>query len=519
MGAPPEITELVALGRGLLDQGRVAEAERLFMSLRGMTTSDFEVNKQCGIVLAMKGAYAAAREPLLDAVALDERDPVVFNVLSACAFETGDFAGALAEADRALALNPHYPEAYNNRGAALLRLGRPSEAAEALARARRFMPRDAEIHLNLGNALDALERLPEALDSVERAITLAPTLVPARVNRANILQRMGRHHDAVEAYDVALALDPANVDANWNRALCCFLVGDYEAGWRGFEWRWRLEHRRSEALRFAEPPWLGGETVEGRTVLLHCEQGLGDTIQFVRYVEKVAARGARVVLEVFAPLAPLMAGLPGVSQLLRRGDPLPPFDLHCPLMSLPLALGVYEPAFPPRPYLAVDPSRGRVWSERLGPASGLRVGLVCSGSSSNRNDGNRSFPFEALAARLPAGPDYHLLHKEIRDADRAALATRPDVASWDGALGDFADTAALCQSMDLVISVDTSVAHLAGALGRPVWLMLPFDPDWRWGLHEATTPWYPQMRLLRQTRRRDWSDPLERVAKDLLALV
>ena len=517
MDVAQQVAERLAMGRHFMDQGRLAEAESILLGLRAITTGDFEVDKQFGIVLAMKGSYAAARAPLLDAVALDDRDPVVFNVLSACAFQTGDFAAALAEADRALALNPHYPEAYNNRGAALLRLGRPGEAAEALAAALRFMPRDAEINLNLGNALDALEQLPAALQYVERAIALAPRLAPARVNRGNILQRLGRHRDALQAYDQALALDPANVDANWNRALCCFLLGDYAAGWRGFEWRWRLEHRRSEAGRFAQPSWLGQERIDGKTILLHCEQGLGDTIQFARYVGQVAGRGARVVLEVFPPLAGLMATLPDTIQIIRRGDPLPPFDLHTPLMSLPLALGEPEPAFPPQPYLAADPARARAWAERLGLASGLRVGLACSGSRTNGNDANRSIPFETLAAWLPAGPDYHLVQKDIRDADRAALATRRDIAVWDEALGDFADTAALCQSMDLVISVDTSVAHLAGALGRPVWLMLPFDPDWRWGLHSDTTPWYPRMRIYRQARRRDWSDPLERVARDLLA--
>ena len=513
-----QVAERVALGRQLMDQGRLDEAESLFLGLRALTTGDFEVNKQYGIVLAMKGAFAAARAPLLDAAALDDRDPVVFNVLSACAFQTGDFAAALADADRALALNPHYPEAINNRGAALLRLGRPGDAAEALVAALRFMPRDAEINLNLGNALDALEQLPVALQYVERAIALAPRLAPARVNRGNILQRLDRHREALQAYDHALALDTANVDAHWNRALCCLLLGEYEAGWRGFEWRWRLDHRRSEAGRFAQPSWLGHERIEGKTILLHCEQGLGDTIQFARYAGRVAARGANVVLEVFPPLADLMATLPGPFRIIRRGDPLPPFDLHCPLMSLPLALGEPEPAYPSQPYLAADPARAHTWAKRLGPANGLRVGLVCSGSRTNGNDANRSIPFEILAERLPAGPQYHLVQKDIRDADRTALAARPDIAVWDEALGDFADTAALCQAMDLVISVDTSVAHLAGALGRPVWVMLPYDPDWRWGLHAGTTPWYPRMRIYRQAQRRDWSDPLDRVAQDLSAL-
>jgi hypothetical protein len=517
MDVAQQIAELVALGRQVLDQGRVAEAENIFLGLRAIAPGDFEVNKQLGIVLATRGAWAAARESLAEAAALDDSDPVVFNVLSACAFETGDHAGALAAADRALALRPAYPEAHNNRGAALLRLGRPAEAAQAVTAALRFMPRDAEANLNLGNALDALDRLPDALQSVERAIALNPKLVPAHVNRGNILQRLGRHREALQAYDQAIALNPRDLDANWNRAMCHLLLGDYEAGWAGYEWRWRLEARKAQAARFAQPLWLGQETLEGRTILLHSEQGFGDVIQFARYVRKVAERGGRVVFEAFPPLAPLMAGLAGVDRLVQRGDPLPPFDLHCPLLSLPLALGEPEPMALTGPYLQADPERTRAWAERLGPERGLRVGLVGSGSRTHRKDALRSIPFETLAAHLPAGPEYHLLQKDLREADRAALAVRPDVAVWDEALEDFGDTAALCELMDVVVSVDTSVAHLAGALGRPVWVLLPVEPDWRWGLERETSPWYPQMRLYRQTALRDWGDPLDRVARDLAA--
>jgi tetratricopeptide (TPR) repeat protein len=512
-----QIAELVQMGRTFLDQGLLAEAESLFQGLRAVAPGDFEVNKQLGVVLATQGAFAAALPPLVAAAALDDTDPVVFNVLSACAFETGDPAAALAAADRAIALRPAYPEAWNNRGNALLGLNRPREAADALIAALGLTPRDAELHLNLGNALQALGQSPEALQSVERAIDLAPRLAPAHVNRGNILQKLDRHRDALAAYDQAIALDPSNVDANWNRALCRLLLGDHAAGWAGYEWRWRRAVRETQPRGFAQPLWLGQEDVAGRTLLLHAEQGFGDTVQFVRYVPEAAARGARVVLEVFGPLAELMASLPGEAQIVRRGDPLPPFDLHCPLMSLPLALGQPQPAPPAQPYLTADPGRTNAWAGRLGPARGLRVGLVCSGSATHGNDAERSIPFARLAAHLPPGPDYHLLQKEVREADAAALAARADVRAWSEALGDIADTAALCAHMDLVISVDTSVTHLAGALGRPVWVLLPVEPDWRWGLSSETTPWYAKTRLYRQTTRHDWTGPLRRVAQDLLA--
>lgn len=518
-GVAAQIAELVQMGRAFLDAGRLADAEDIFQGLRAVAPSDFEINKQLGIVLATKGAYADAKAPLIDAAALNDRDPVLFNVLGACAFETGDYAAALAACDRALALNPAYPEAHNNRGNALLRLGRPAEAAQALRAALRFMPHDAELHLNLGNALEGVDDLGAALQSLERALALAPRLAPAHVNRGNILQKLGRHRDALQAYDQALALDPVNFDTHWNRALCHLLLGDFQAGWAGYEWRWRRpDPEKDKAPRpFPQPLWLGREPLDGKTILLHGEQGLGDTIQFARYVPMVAARGARIVLEVFAPLAPLMAGQDPSWRIVRRGDPLPPFDLHCPLMSLPLALGELEPVAPSQPYLKADPERMRLWAEQLGPARALRVGIVCSGSPTHGGDTARSIPFEILAAALPAGPEYHLLQKDVREADRAAITRRPDVALWSEALGDFADTAALCAHMDLVVSVDTSVAHLAGALGRPVWMFVPFDPDWRWGLNSETTPWYPRMRLYRQVERGHWEPALERVGRDLLA--
>lgn len=516
-GLHAQIAELAALGRTWLDQGRLAEAEDLLLGLKAAAPDHFEVNKQLGIVLATRRAFAQAKTPLMAAAAVDDSDAVVFNVLSACAFETGDYAGALEAADRALSLRSGYPEAHNNRGNALLRLERPEEAAQAFWAALRFTPRDPELHLNLGNALEALDRLSEALESIERAIAMQPRLVSAHVNRANVLQRLGRHWEALEAYDQALALDPDNVDARWNGALCHLLLGNHEAGWAGYEARWRRVGAEAKAHAFAQPLWLGQERLEGRTILLHGEQGLGDTIQFARYAPKVAALGARVVLEVFAPLAELMTGLAGVSQVIRRGDPFPPFELHCPLMSLPLALGLFEPMPAPEPYLKADPARVRLWAERLGPAKALRVGLAASGSRTHAKDALRSIPFETLAAALPHGPDYHLLQQDLREADRDGLAARSDLTVWADSLFSFSDTAALAEHMDLVVSVDTSVAHLSGALGRPAWVLLPFEPDWRWGLGSDATPWYPRMTLYRQRAFKDWSDPLDRVARDLSA--
>ena len=513
-GVAAQIAELVNLGSQFLDAGQLSEAESIFQGLRAVTRENFSVNRNLGVVLATKGDFAAARGPLEEAVALDGRDPVAFNVLSVCAFETGDFAAALASAEQAVRLRRAYPEAHNSRGNALLRLGRAVEAAEAFKAALMLAPKDPEVHVNLANALEAQGRPAEALKSVERAIALEPRLATAHVNRGNLLQQLGRHRDALSAYDRAVALDPACVDAHWNRGLCQLLLGDYAAGWTGYEWRWRRGVRETVPRGLPQPLWLGAEDVAGRTVLLHGEQGLGDCIQFARYAPKVAARGAKVILEVYAALAPLLAGLDDV-ELVRRGEPLPPFDLQCPLMSLPLALGEPRPAPDAAPYLAPPADRLAGWADRLGAPGALRVGLVASGSPTHGRDAWRSIPLASLAAGLPAGPDYHLLQNEIREADRPALAARPDLRTWAEAIGDFADTAALAAQMDLVISVDTSVAHLAGAIGRPCRVLLADEPDWRWGLNAETTDWYAQMRLYRQAVRGDWTAPLQRVAHDV----
>jgi tetratricopeptide (TPR) repeat protein len=514
-----QIAELLTLARQAYDAGRVADCQKILVGLRSITKTNLEVNTQLGILLASQGQFQAARGPLEDAVLLDPNDPVLFLVLSACAFAAQDYEAALDFADNSLRLDASSADAHGARGNALLRLGRREDALGALQAAQRLNPRDPAILVNVANALTELGRHAQALEGLDRALALEPGLAAAHLNRGNVLQRLDRPADALAAYDEALARNPGSVDAHCNRGLCRMLLGDYAGGWPDYEWRWRRDVPDFRSRGFAQPLWLGAEDLRDRAILLHAEQGLGDTIQFVRYVERVAARGARVILEVQPPLAGLLSGLPGAIQVLRRGDVLPPFDLHCPLMSLPLALA--EPAPTPNlgAYLTVPPDSLAAWTHRLGPKTKPRIGLVVSGRAAHGNDHNRSLAFETLAPHLPAGPDYHLLQQEVRDRDRETLAARPDVRVWADALDDFADTAALTTLMDLVVSVDTSVAHLSGALGRPTALLLPAEPDWRWGLGAATTPWYASARLYRQIRRGDWRGPLRNLAADLAALV
>jgi hypothetical protein len=293
------------------------------------------------------------------------------------------------------------------------------------------------------------------------------------------------------------------------------LLGDYEEGWELYEWRWK-DWGRDFVRPFPQPLWLGDAPIAGKTLLIHPEQGLGDFIQCCRYIPMVEAMGAKVLVEVTAPLVPLISTLKGSFSVVRSGQPLPHFDFHCPIMSLPLAFRTTVETIPANvPYLFADPARKALWQQRLGPRTRMRVGLAWSGNPSHKNDLNRSMPFRALAPWLALAVDFHVLQKDIRPEDAAALAQFPNVQVHSAELGDFADTAALADEMDLVISVDTSVAHLAGALGRPLWVLLPFNPDYRWFLDRSDSPWYPSATLFRQPALGDWDSVVAAVEAQL----
>ena len=426
----------------------------------------------------------------------------------------GNYEEALASYERAVALQPRFAEAHHNRGVVLARLGRFEAALGAFDAAVAAKPQNARSHNHRAIALLDLDRPAEALASAEKAVALAPGFADAWYIRGNALRELYRHADAAESFERAIALEPAHASARWNLADCRLLMGDFARGWEQFEWRWRLPARVQRD--FDRPQWTGKEPVEGRTLLLHAELGLGDTLQFCRFATEVARRGARVVLEAQAPLLPLLRTLEGVESLVARGDALPPFDLHCPLMSLPLALRTDVDTIPKRvPYLAADPARVDAWRERLGPSRAPRVGLAWAGSQGLRND-KRSTTLAQLLPLLRPGIEWVSLQKEVPERDRALLAQHGEIREVSSHLLDFADTAALVDLLDLVITVDTSVAHVPGALGKPVWILLPHNPhDWRWLLEREDSVWYPTARLFRQPEAGDWASVVARVDGEL----
>jgi tetratricopeptide (TPR) repeat protein len=422
------------------------------------------------------------------------------------------WAESLAAFDAAISLVPEYAMAWLDRGNTLRELEQFEQALQSYDRALALQPDDAKVWSNRGVVLKRLGALPEAAASYTRAIELDPEFVDAMVNFATLLKDMLRLEEAQAMNLRALALAPNNSGAHLNLAICQLVQGDFGSGFAHYEWRWQTEQLQDGLRPFEQPLWTGQQDIRGHTVLLHAEQGLGDTLQFCQLAKKVKAHGATVILEVQTPLMGILQGLEGVDQFLERGAALPKFDLHCPLLSVPLALQLQVHDLPiAGAYLRASAVAQTEWQERLGSKTGLRVGLAWSGRPEHKNDHNRSISLAQFRSLLVPGARYHSLQKEFRSADLSLLHSNADIAVWAEHLHSFSDTAGLASAMDLVIAVDTSVAHLAAAMGKPVWLLLPFSPDWRWIVGRSDSPWYPGMRLFRQPAPGDWVSVIQEV--------
>ena len=419
--------------------------------------------------------------------------------------------------ERTLALRPDHVEARNNLGNVLLILNRPREAVGCFEAALALRPDYADAHSNLGIAFHDLGRYQEAAASYARALAIQPDHADAHNNLGLTLRDMNRHEEAIACFERAQAVRPDMVDAQLNEGLARLALGDLDAGWKKYQWR-RLTgsfHRR----KTPRPLWLGNWDLSGKTILLHGEQGLGDTLQFVRYVPHVARRGARVILAVQRPLAALLAGSAGVTVLRAQGDAIPPYDCYCPLPSLPLAFGTTVETIPAEiPYVRVPADRAAKWRPLMEAIGRPRIGLMWAGNLANPNR-RRWIPLRLLLP-LTQMRDLHFvaLQRELPEGD-AQLLESANMATFLGDhQADLADTAAIIATLDLVITVDTSIAHLAGALGKPVWVLLPFSADWRWLRQRDDSPWYPTARLFRQPALADWAGVVTQVADAALAL-
>jgi len=470
-----------------------------------------------GNVLRDLGRFVEAEASFRRSLEQQQDSPSALHGLGLSLGDQGKWEAALQAYDRALAIKPDHAVIYLDRGNALRELGRLPAALQSYDHAIELNPDYAQAWSNRGVVLRYLGRLDEALASYQRAMTITPAFIDAMVNCSTLLKEMMRLEDSIAMNAQALALDPACSGAHLNMAICRLLQGEFATGFRHYEWRWKTDQLRDGVRPFSQPLWLGQHPVRGLTVLLHAEQGLGDTLHFCRYAKLVASLGARVLLEVQPALVELLSGIDGVDAVIARGTALPAFDVHCPLLSLPLALETTVSSIPaPTAYVHPDTARLGVWMARLPKQEVPRVGLVWSGRPEHKNDHNRSIAFDDFSQAMAHRIDYHCLQKEFRETDLAAARLQGSITFWQEQLNTFSDTAALVERMDLVISVDTSVAHLAAAMGKPVWLLLPFSPDWRWLPGRNDTPWYPTMRLFRQSSTGDWTVTLQSVAQALM---
>ena len=517
---PNSVPGLSSLAGVLLALGREEEALAINDRVLRVKPDDPDALYNRGLLLARLArpaealdAYGRALRAKPDfAAALVNRG----NLLT----QLGRAAEGIAELDRAIALNPRHAEAHNNRGLALAELGRREDALASYDRALALRPDYAEAHNNRGLVLQSLNRQEDALAAYDRAQALKRDYADAANNRGLALHDLHRYAEALASYDQALAVQPDFAEAHFNRSLTQLAIGDLGPGWVGYEWRWKTRKSTAPWRDFPQPIWLGREPLAGKTILLHAEQGFGDTIHFARYVPPVAARGATVVVETQPALTGLMARLDGVSAVIEQGSELPAFDCHCPLGSLPLAFATELATIPGVSYLAADPERVARWRDRLAPRARPHIGIVWCGNPTFRGDYNRSMAFARFAPIIAAADATFVTLNPGRTAsDARELAADAAVVDLAPELRDFDDTAALISGLDLVVTTDTAVAHLAGALAKPVWILLSASPDWRWLIEREDCPWYPSARLFRQSTLGDWPPVIARVRRALVNFV
>jgi tetratricopeptide (TPR) repeat protein len=516
----PKPEYLASLGTALQQQGRYEDALKVFDKAIQLKPNDAELWRHLGDILMQLARLDQALLTFGHVLKLDPDHKHARYKSGAILNQLGRHEDALAHLDRSNELLPNHAPTLQARAWALYHLNRWQDSLAEATRAYRLDPGNADTCNNLGLALWRLGRNEEALEWFDKAIKLRPDFAAAFGNKIIALFHLHRF-EAVFAHHArmkALGLNHALTD--WNVSLVHLLTGNFEAGWRGHQARLNLPS--ATYPKIPRPMWLGAEDLDGKTILVAADEGLGDTIQFVRYLPKLAERGARVVLVVQDPLHGLLSEMDGVSHCapVSAVSSLPAFDFHCPISSLPLAFGTRLDTIPSAvPYLpSAATSRVQAWENRLGARTRLRVGLVWSGRPSHMSDHNRSIPLQTFSRLLDVDATFVSLQKDLRPGDAAVLRERSDIIDPTAELTDFADTAALVSCLDLIVTVDTSVAHLAGALGRPTWILLPYTPDYRWLLDRDDSPWYPSVRLFRQSETREFESVLDRVRDELRAL-
>jgi tetratricopeptide (TPR) repeat protein len=511
---------LSALGVTLKQMGRLDEALAVFDKAVQLAPDAERWRQLAGALVALNHPTEAlaAYQKVLD---LDPRHVEAAHSSGVLLYQLERFEEALVNFSLCGEWQRDHAPSLFYRARTLRTLKRYDECLKDYLRLHALSPDDPIVCNNIGDALLALDRTREALEWFERALALRPDLVEVLANRGLALYQLHRLEDAIAAYARVSALDPNDAKSAWQLAHLHLQTGNFDAGWTEREARWKVADFSPDYPKFAGPKWLGQEDIGGKTILVCTDEGIGDAVQFARYVPMLAARGANVVLVVQSGLCPLFSGLAGVSACLPFGTrQFPPFDMHCPIMSLPLAFGTTLETIPPASYLPpLPPARLQAWKDRLGAHERLRVGLAWSGNPRQGNDRNRSIRLNRLAPLLDCDATFVSLQKDLKADDKAFLEGHTDIIDLTSGLTDFVETAALIENLDLVITVCTSIAHLAGTLARETWVMLPHVGDWRWLSDRNDSPWYPTVRLFRQDETRNFAGVVARVRKELLAKI
>ena len=545
---PASLAQALQQALALHQQGRLGYAEKIYARILKSAPSHFDALHLLGVLKLQTGKVGEAYRLIAAALEVEPRSADALTNLGLALRAMNRNAEALTRFDQALALVPAHVEARNNRGLLLLVEHRAAEALACFDEVLRLEPRHLA-RINRGNALAELGALEQAIAEYDRALAMFPNHPGALFNRGNALHAMARYDEAIAAFDRALAAVPRHAeawnnratalyalnrhadalascaraiavrkdyaDAHHNEALSLLAMGEFARGLPKYEWRLRAGNARPRALR--RPLWLGEYPLSRKTILLHAEQGLGDSIQFVRYAPLIARAGAKVILEVQPELADLLGAIDGVDRIVTRGETLPAFDVHCPIASLPLAFRTGLDSVPAAiPYLRARDERVSKWKPRIAALARPVVALAWAGNPAHVNDPNRSIALSRLDPLVATpGARFVSIQRDLRGGEAEMLASDDRIVHLGGELADFADTAAVIALCDLVIAVDTAVAHLAGAMGKPVFILLPFSCDWRWMLDRADTPWYPTARLFRQPALQDWDSVIAQVQAQL----
>lgn len=520
-GVESSMSRAIAMGQA----GDLHRAESEFRGLVAERPDNAQAHYNLAVCLVQQDRGADARASLERALAIDEGYIAARRALGSLLHRLGETAEAERHLRRAVESAPMDPEALNDLGVVLNDRGRYEESSVLLSQALRLRPDFADAWNNLGIALTYTGRLRAARRRLDRALRLRPGWASAHANLGNALKEAGRLEEALTCYDLSLRLAPEVATTRWNRSLTLLHMGFYEQGWRDYEWRWQRSRARPRA--FPRPLWEG-QPLQGSTIRVHPEQGLGDTLQFVRYCESLRDKGARVVLECPSPLMRLLDDWPGADRVIAEGADGGEFDFHVPLMSLAHRFGTTLDTIPARvPYLRAKPADAAEWGrvlEGVAPQGATRVGLVWQGNPHHPWDRFRSIPFAKISALAPLegvaffslqhGPGGEQLHTSRRLGSDHHIHDlhqhRPDGRF------DLADIAAVIENLDVVVTVDTAVAHLAGALGAKVWILVAGITDWRWLQHREDSPWYPTARIFRQEKIGRWRPVIERVRRELV---